>query len=352
MSSSQLKEKVKSLAIEAGFVRAGIAPAGTIEPQASRALREWLESGMHASLEYMARNFARRLEPRKLVPGSTCVICLAISYAPPPAARNYDAHRGPRPFVARYARGRDYHRLLKKRCASLMGAIRKLVPLLQGRAFVDGAPVAERALAARAGLGFIGKNGSLIVPDLGSYVLLCEIVCNLPLEPDEPLKDNCGDCDLCVRACPTGAIGPERLVDAHKCISYQTIENVAPIPFDLREKIGVRVFGCDSCQEACPHNRAVPTGDAELAGDCPLGGAVLAEILRWEPRDWDAATRGKATRRAKFETLLRNAVIASGNSAETSLLAGLRELADKRPEFRRDLHWAMERLEQASRNHL
>ena len=305
--TDELTCRVKALALKAGFARVGIAPVAEA-PHGER-LDEWLARGWHAGMGYMARNVEKRKRPELLVPGACSVICLAAAYAPREGdiAGEY--------FIARYARGRDYHKVLKKRCRRLMDRIREIAPEFAGRAFVDSAPVAERSLAAAAGLGWIGLNGCLIVPGLGSYVVLCEVVCNLPLVSGEPTAPQCGDCRACAAACPTGALSDQGLVDCRKCISYLTIEHRGEIEPQYREKIGNRLFGCDTCQEVCPHNRGVPRGDAELTPKGkPLGGAGLVEIFAWTQDHWDAATRGSPLRRAGYERLLRNAAIVASNS--------------------------------------
>ena len=308
LRTDELTDRVKSLALEVGFARVGVAPAAEA-PHGER-LDEWLARGWHAGMGYMARNVEKRKRPDLLVPGARSVLCLAAGYAPA-----MPTVPGGEYFIARYARGRDYHKVLPNRCRRLMDRIREIAPEFAGRAFVDSAPVAERSLAAAAGLGWIGLNGCLIVPGLGSYVVLCEIVCNLPLVPGEPTAPQCGDCDACATACPTGALGDEGLVDCRRCISYLTIEHRGEIEPQYREKIGNRLFGCDTCQEVCPHNRGVPRGDAELTPrGKPLGGAGLVEILAWTQDHWDAATRGSTLRRAGYEGLLRNAAIVACNS--------------------------------------
>lgn len=306
--SGEITAVVKKLAMEVGFARVAIASVDA-ELHAER-FRGWLARGYHADMAYMGRNVAKRLAPALLVDGARSVICLAVACAG-------DDMPGGGAFVARYARGRDYHKVLKKRCRHLMDQIRGIVPEFQGRAFVDSGPVAERALAAAAGLGWIGRNGCLVAPGLGSYILLCEIVCNLALAPDRPIASQCTDCNACVSACPTGAIVEDGMVDCRRCISYLTIENRGEIAADLRPLMGMRVFGCDTCQEACPHNRDLPAGDSDLAAaGPPLGGAGIADILTWGAEDWDRATRGSATRRATHEMLLRNARIAAENAGD------------------------------------
>ncbi|HUU21998.1 MAG TPA: tRNA epoxyqueuosine(34) reductase QueG [Phycisphaerae bacterium] len=337
LSPEDLAAAVKKLAVEAGFARAGVAAAGEVG-EAER-LKTFLDRGYHGGMGYMARNLSKRLRPDRLVGGARSVLCLAVGYAPA------GPERGGEPFVARYARGRDYHEVLKKRCRRLMDRIREIAPRFEGRAFVDSGPVMERSLAALAGVGWIGRNGSLIVPGLGSYVVLCEILCNLPLLPDRPLTRQCGDCRACVGACPTGAIVADALVDARRCLSYLTVEHRDAIPAEFRPLMGTRLFGCDTCQESCPHNRDVPPGDPELLGmRPPLGGAGLAEVLTWDREGWDAATRGTAARRATHETLLRNAVMAAGNSGDRSLIPLLRRCGRERANLTEPVAFALRAL--------
>jgi len=350
---------VKALAQELGFARVGVAPAGPV-PQSS-GYQAWLGRGYHGGMSYLARNLPQRFEPAHMVEGAKSVICLAMSCAPGAAeqtkgspvgsplnsltatrqgsalngltaARQGSACSWTEPqanaYIARYARGRDYHKVLKKLCIELMDRIRLAVPEFQGRAFVDSAPVMERTLAATAGLGWLGDNGCLIVPGLGSHVLLCEIICNLPLRIDQPIASQCDHCGRCTGACPTGAIVSQGVVDARRCISYLTIENRGAIDGEFWSRIDGHLFGCDACQQACPFNRDVPPGDARLTGAAPpLGGATLADILRWTADDWDRRTRGAATRRATYQMFLRNAVLVAGNSLDRSLIEPLMDLS-------------------------
>ena len=307
-TDEKLTAAVKALAGPCGFDLVGIAPPGP--PAAGEALNDWLGRRWHAGMAYMAANVAKRLWPGLLVAGARSVICLAVSYAPAGEAAPET------PGVARYARGRDYHKVLKSRCRKLMDRIRQIAPGFVGRALVDTGPVMERALARRAGLGVIGLNGCLITARFGSYVLLGEIICNLPLAPDTPIEGDCGRCGSCLEACPTGALGDRALVDARKCASYLTIEHRGQIGEALWPRMGRWVFGCDLCQSVCPHNRDLPPGDRELRSHGQLlGGASLEEILAWRADDWDRATRGSATRRATYPMFLRNAIIAAGNGA-------------------------------------
>ena len=335
-ASEDLTTAVKALAMKTGFARVAVACAGTI--QGEEAYRCWLAAGYGGQMAYLGRYIDKRFEPGRLLGGAKSVICLAVGYAPPHEPAPSDA------AVARYARGRDYHRLLKRRCRKLMDRLREIEPRFLGRAFVDSAPIAERSLAAAAGLGWIGRNGCLFAPALGSYVLLCEIVCNLPLRADEPLACQCENCDRCVQACPTGALLGDGMLDARRCISYLTIEHRGDIEPDLRPLMERRVFGCDRCQEVCPHNRDIPPGDAELlARPSGLACAGLKEVLTWDRSDWDLATRGSATRRAGYEMLLHNAVIAAGNSQDGSLIPYLEKLAGH-PGLTEPVEWALRRL--------
>lgn len=329
---------VKALALESGFARVGIASAGPVGH--FQEFLDWLALGHHADMAYLACNIALRQRPDLLVPGARSVICLAAGYAPAGPVR---AGRG---FVARFARGRDYHKLLKRRCEDLMGRLAAVAPAFAGRAFVDSAPVMERSLAAAAGLGWVGRNGCLIVPGMGSYVLLCEIVCNLPLAMDRPLEAACGDCRACLSACPTGALLGEGLLDARRCVSYLTVENRGPIEPESREAVGERLFGCDTCQEACPHNRQPPPGDPELTGLRPPQPAepTVEDVLGWDAARWDAATRGYTRRRASFAMWMRNAILVAGNGGDASLCPLLRDVARREPAQQGMVEWALWRL--------
>jgi len=255
---------------------------------------------------------------------------------PSPQAGEMPAAQG---LIARYAGGRDYHKVLKRACIKLMDAIRSWQVGFEGRAFVDSGPVMERSLAALAGLGWIGRNGCLIAPGIGSYVLLCEIICNLPLLADSLMEDSCGRCGQCVKSCPTGALMEDGTVDANRCVSCLTIEHRDEITPEHWPRMGTRIFGCDACQEACPHNLRKGADPHTLP---------LSQLLRWEQGDWDAATRGLALRRATWPMFLRNAAIAAGNSGDPALVAPLKELrlrAEGELSFLRPvIDWAMSRL--------
>ncbi len=373
----ELTQTIKTLAINAGFDRVGIAsatwgdsaPGATAPPGAAAApfaacpcgavLRHWLSLGYHADMAYMAANLDKRLDPTKLVQGAKSVICLAVSYASvtdvSPARPGVRTDAGDA-SIARFARGPDYHKLLKKRCIHLMDSIRNIAPNFAGRAFCDSAPVMERTLAAIAGVGWIGRNDCLIVPGLGSYVVLAEVISNLPLVSDQPIPPQCGPCRLCLQACPTGALTEIEnvtgaLIDCRKCISYLTIEHAGPIPPDLRPAMGQSIFGCDRCQQICPHNRGTGVPPVSFSADHERkqpeqthgrdAHATTARILNWTPHDRDIATRGSTIRRASYHMLLRNAIIAAGNSGDQALIEPLQDLAGREPQLRDLSQWAI-----------
>jgi epoxyqueuosine reductase len=347
-ASADITRAVKSLALDCGFSAVSVTGAG--RAAGAERFGEWLAAGRHAGMAHMERRAGERFDPAAHLDGAASVICLAVGYAPdeaPPSPPDAPTM----PFVAQFARGRDYHRAMRRRCRRLMEAVARIEPSFRGTAFTDSAPLAERSLAAGAGLGWIGRNGCLIVPRLGSYVVLAEIVCNLPLRPDEPMRSACSNCRRCVDACPTGALGGDGIVDCRKCLSYLTVEHRGEIPAEARGLMGRRVFGCDTCQAVCPYNADVPPGDAELTGEPPRPGDAprlhhtpLGEVLAWSEADWDAATRGSTVRRAKYPSLLRNAAIAAGCSGDARLAGPLKALAERSPELAPVAREAMKRL--------
>ncbi|MGC9455508.1 MAG: tRNA epoxyqueuosine(34) reductase QueG [Phycisphaerae bacterium] len=333
----ELALTVKRFALEAGFARAGIASAGAVAGRET--FNEWLSAGRHGKMDYLARNVEKRFDPRRLVEGARSVICVALSYAPGPDA--------PERAVARFARGRDYHRVLKQRLHRLMDRLREVEPGFAGRAFTDSAPLAERSLAVSAGLGWIGRNGCLIVPGLGSYVVLGEIVCNLPLSADRPLDGGCGECGRCIQACPTGALRGDGTMDARLCVGYLTVEHRGSIDPALCAKMGGRLFGCDACQRVCPHNADIPPGDPELIKERPIAKVSSADLLGWTEADWDTMTRGSTTRRADYPMWLRNAAVACANAADPTTLPALRRLAEVQGPAGEAARWALAKLSDA-----
>ncbi len=252
---SSVTAKVKAVALREGFDLVGVASAEVLD---SQPLDHWLSEGWEAGLRYMRDSRAERLDVTRVLPSAASVVAVAVSY------RHPDPQMPDEPFgvVARYARGRDYHNVMRRPLKRLRAAIEAIVPGSVGYASCDARPVMEKAWAQRAGLGWIGKNGCLITPSFGSYVLLGCVITTARLDPDASHPERCGTCHACIPACPTGAIREPRYVDANRCIAYHTIEHREPIPEPVASNLEGRVFGCDICQEVCPWNR----GDTAVSG--------------------------------------------------------------------------------------
>ena len=303
--------QIKQRAREIGFDLVGIAPASS--SRWAGYLRDWLDQGKAGEMEYLANRFEERTQPQVYLPGAQSVVCVAINYHVPlePVPEPVRQHHG---RIARYALGDDYHEVLKMRLRAVADWMRQEFPTCQTRACVDTAPVMEKELAARAGVGWLGKNACLINPKIGSWLLLGEILTTLPLPPDDEATDHCGTCTRCIDACPTGAITEPYRIDARKCISYLTIEHRGPIAPDLEAKMGDWLYGCDICQDVCPHNGNAPTtNDPALAPRFPSGTLDVAEIESWSIEEYRTRLRGSAMKRVKLPILQRNARIVAGN---------------------------------------
>lgn len=291
---------IKAEAARLGFAQVGIAPAGFLEEEAPR-LESWLQRGMHGQMQWMENHFDMRLDPTKLVPGAKSVISLMFNYFP-----SYIINQPQAPKVAKYAYGEDYHFVLKHKLKDLLRYMQTEIGEVNGRVFVDSAPILERPWAQKAGLGWVGKNTLLLNKGKGSYYFLAEIICDLELEYDGPVTDHCGTCTACIDACPTDAITPYE-VDARKCISYLTIELRDAIPTEFSGKMDNWAFGCDICQDVCPWNRFAKPHQ-EPAFNPPL------ELVDMTARDWQEITeevfkktfKNSPVKRTKFEGLKRN----------------------------------------------
>jgi epoxyqueuosine reductase len=310
----QIAARIKGQARELGFDLAGIAPAG---PSAYRVhLRQWLDDGRHGTMQWLANRFAERTDPSVYLPGAASVICVAINYAQPQeTVLKEDTYTEGK--VARYALGDDYHDFMKKRLQGLADFIRQLAPDALTRACVDTAPVMEKELAQRAGLGWVGKNTLMINPKIGSWTLLGEVVTTLSLPPDEPGIDRCGTCQRCLEACPTGALDNPYQLDARRCISYLTIENRGEIASDLQKDMGNWIFGCDICQEVCPWNRKAPLSTEPAFLSRFANGSLNArDVAQWTVDDYRTTLKGSAMKRVKLPILQRNAEIVMKNMDE------------------------------------
>jgi epoxyqueuosine reductase len=325
---------------ELGFALAGVTPASPTDHD--DALQDWLREGKHGEMTWLAEHTDVRTDPRRLVQQEgevRSLILVADQYASrndPPESASSGAGR-----IARYARGDDYHRVMKKRLQMLADALRADHPGHIFRCFVDTAPVLEREHAARAGLGWVGKHTLLIHPRLGSYLFLGGIATSLELTPppqQSTIEDHCGMCTRCIDACPTDAITPYA-VDATRCISYLTIEHRSPIDAQFHAAMGDWVYGCDICQEVCPHNSARPdgidTGRAYEAYQPRQASFDLLEVLGWTEEDRREAFRRSAMKRAKLDMMRRNAVVAAGNDGGKQLFSSIEEIAsdDAEPEL-------------------
>lgn len=311
MTPEDKSRLAKELATAVGAQRVGVARLG---PSPSAAYyRDWLARGYAGEMSYLARNIEPRVDPRQLLPGAISAICVAISYR-----RNDDSTQAlgePSGRVAAYARGVDYHIVLRELLRQLDAELRKRLPSqFESRICVDTAPLLERELAASAGIGWIGKNTLIMHERLGSYLLLGELLTTLDLAPDTPTTDHCGVCTRCLDACPTAAFPAAYQMDASRCISYLTIEKRGDIPAEQRPAIGEWLFGCDICQEVCPHNRKAPLGvNADLMRDMIPARVPVAPLLELRSSDYRRLTRGSATARARRDMWRRNGAIVSAN---------------------------------------
>jgi len=339
-----LARRIRELAHQAGFQRVGISGVELGEDEAH--LRDWLAQGLYGTMDWMARHGDLRSRPAELVPGTVRVLSVGLDYGQDEEQAWRTLSAGERAYVARYALGRDYHKLMRNRLQRLAERLQAEVGPFGHRVFVDSAPVLERALARNAGLGWIGKNTCLIDKDGGSWFFLGEIYLDLPLPVDPPASAHCGTCSRCIPACPTGAITAPYRLDARRCISYLTIEHDGPIPEELRPAIGNRIFGCDDCQLVCPWNKfARRTDEPDFRARNNLDQATLAELFAWEEEEFLRRTEGSAIRRSGHERWLRNIAVALGNAPTTPEVVAALESRREHPSqlVREHVAWALER---------
>jgi len=312
-----LASKIKRWSSEFGFQQTGI--TDTQLQAAEQHLNQWLDKGYHGSMDYMISHGTKRSRPQELEPGTVSVISVRMDYLP--AEKSDPKHILNVPsqaYISRYALGRDYHKVLRQRLQKLATRIENEIGPYGYRVFTDSAPVLEKALAEKAGLGWIGKHSNLLAEQTGSWFFLGEIYTNLPLPGDNPATNHCGTCTSCIDICPTKAIIAPYTVDARLCISYLTIELRGSIPVELRPLMGNRIYGCDDCQLVCPWNRfAAPTTETDFIPRHKMDSISLVNIFSWTEQEFLQNTEGSAIRRIGYECWLRNIAVALGNCPAT-----------------------------------
>jgi epoxyqueuosine reductase len=341
----QLADDIRAWSRELGFQQTGVAEVELGEDEAQ--LRDWLARGQHGQMQYMARHGDLRSRPAELLPGTLRVVSVRMDYGDGDDDGAWDTLNDPEAaYVARYALGRDYHKLMRARLQSLADRIAARIGPFGYRVFVDSAPVLERALARNAGLGWIGKNTCLINKDAGSWFFLGEIFVDVPLPADAPAEAHCGTCRRCLDVCPTGAIVSPNRIDARRCISYLTIELRGSIPEEFRAPIGNRIFGCDDCQLVCPWNKFARRHDEpDFRARNGLDRASLVELFGWSEDEFLRRTEGSAIRRTGYVGWLRNIAVALGNAPGSSaVVEALRSRREHESEIVREhVAWALAR---------
>ncbi|MET1023233.1 MAG: tRNA epoxyqueuosine(34) reductase QueG [Pseudoxanthomonas sp.] len=338
-----LAARIRVLSRELGFQRCGI--AGIELGQDEDHLRSWLAEGLYGTMDWMANHGQMRSRPAELIPGTLRVISVGLDYGRNDSDDAWTTlANGERAYVARYALGRDYHKLMRNRLQKLATRLQEEVGPIGHRVFVDSAPVLERALARNAGLGWIGKHTCLIDKDGGSWFFLGEIYVDIPLPVDAPASAHCGTCVRCIEVCPTQAIIAPHRLDARRCIAYLTIEHEGAIPEALRKPIGNRIFGCDDCQLVCPWNKFAKRNDEpDFRARNDLDIATLPQLFAWDEAEFLTRTEGSAIRRTGHERWLRNIAVALGNAPTspgiTAALASRRD--DASPLVREHVAWAL-----------
>jgi epoxyqueuosine reductase len=343
---AQLANRIKRWGEELGFQQLGICDTQLEDHEAH--LLAWLENKFHGSMAYMERHGTRRSRPGELIPGTVRVISARMNYLSEEATAAAELMKCPeKALISRYALGRDYHKVMRKRLQKLCGRIEQETGEFGYRVFVDSAPVLEKALAQKAGLGWIGKHSNLLHRETGSWFFLGEIYTDLPLPTDQPLKNHCGDCVRCIEFCPTGAIVAPYQVDARKCISYLTIESRGSIPVELRPLMGNRIFGCDDCQAVCPWNRfAKHSEEPDFAPREGLDSDDLLQLFSWSEEEFLQRTRGSAIRRTGYTGWLRNIAVALGNAPYSIKIIRALQAASQHPSdlVREHVNWALDQL--------
>lgn len=299
---------IRHKALQLGFDACGFAKAEQLQPEAKK-LAQWLSEDRHGTMEWMGNNFEMRIDPTLLVHGSKTVVSLLASYHHPKHLEQTGITD--KPLIAKYAQGRDYHKVLKKKLKELFTFTSELIGGVEGRYFVDSAPVLDKAWAVRAGLGWVGKNSNILNKNIGSYFFIAEMIIDIQLEYDEPTTDHCGTCTACIDSCPTNAIYEPYRVDATKCISYLTIEHKGEIDKKYHTNIKNWVFGCDICQDVCPWNSKAKL--AQLIDFHPRAKVLEADFNQLSEKEYNSVFEGSAVKRTKFEGFSMNLEIVNKN---------------------------------------
>ena len=347
-----LSQAIKKLAEEQGFQQCGISDTD-VSPE-SEAYHRWLENGYQGEMSYLENNIDKRLDPALLVSGTRRIICVRMNCLPPDIQTLKILKSPEKAYISRYTMGRDYHKLMRKRLTRLGKAIEALIGEYGYRAFVDSAPVLERPLARKAGIGWQGKHSLILNREAGSWFLLGELFVDLPLPVDQPYtEEHCGKCQACIDVCPTQAIVEPYVVDARRCISYLTIEYNGSIPEELRPLMGNRIFGCDDCQLICPWNRfAQPTRENDFQPRHGLNDIELLELLSWDEASFLKRTEGSAIRRSGYQGWQRNICVALGNGKNSpAVQQALKELVNQETTselVKEHARWALEQLAKRS----
>ena len=349
---ARLTVDLRHWAHELGFQQLGVAGVELAEDETH--LLNWLNAGRHGEMDYMARHGSKRSRPDELLPGTLRVISVRMDYLPESARDGWDVLEDPQSaYIARYALGRDYHKLLRNRLQKLAARIEESVGPFGYRAFVDSAPVLERALARDAGLGWIGKHTCMINRHAGSWFFLGELYTDLPLPLDTPASEHCGSCRRCIDICPTQAIVAPYQVDARRCISYLTIELRGSIPHEFRRPIGNRIFGCDDCQLICPWNKfAKSTPESDFKPRHTLDDRALIDLFAWSEEEFLKRTEGSPIRRTGYVGWLRNIAVALGNAPSSAAIIEALQGRAAHPSdlVREHVQWALQ--EHAARREL
>ena len=346
MNYQELADNIKIWAKELGFQKIGICDVNLHDHEA--ALQKWLDLGYHGSMDWMARHGMMRARPNELLPGTVRVISARMDYLPPDAQFASNLNDATQAYISRYALGRDYHKLIRNQLKKLGQKIEQEVGVFGYRPFVDSAPILERPLAQKAGLGWTGKHSLILDKECGSWFFLGELLIDIPLPVDTPSDDQCGKCKACITSCPTNAIVADGVIDARRCISYLTIEYDGVIPEEFRKPMGNRIYGCDDCQLVCPWNRfsSLTEQDDFYRRDSLLN-ADLVELFKWDEDQFLKNMEGSAIRRIGHAQWLRNISIAMGNAPYSyAIIEALEMRRGISPMLDEHITWAIEQQSQ------